>query len=351
MDVTTGKFIKICSEENVKDTMHSTLYVKDKYSIADAGYHELSMLSDLPSSSQIKKLKYELNSRYNIKKAPGNIIGVQQSFRERLLPFLNNIIQNPPEGIVPSCFHIKLTGDGTQIGRGFSVINVAFTILEEGNKACSVNGNHSIGIFKVSESDYHGLQCALKDIILEAKDLESVTIDNNTYSIQYFLGGDMKFLALVCGIDSATCTHSCIWCKCPKEERHNMKFKWSITNTQQGARTVEEITTLSKLSKNNKNKYNCSYEPIFSFIPIHRVVIDTLHLFLWITDVLINLLIHDIRILDGINNSKVTSNMVVYQRFLNDECKINFRFYTDKETKSLKWRDLTGPEKKRLFQK
>ena len=77
MDVTTGKFTKICLEENVKDTMHSTLYVKDKYSIADAGYHELSMLSDLPSSSQIKKLKHKLNSRYNIKKAPGNIIGVQ----------------------------------------------------------------------------------------------------------------------------------------------------------------------------------------------------------------------------------------------------------------------------------
>ena len=68
MDVTTGKFTKICSEENVKDTMHCTLYVKDKYSIADAGYHELSMLSDLPSSSQIKKLKHELNSWYNISK-------------------------------------------------------------------------------------------------------------------------------------------------------------------------------------------------------------------------------------------------------------------------------------------
>ena len=41
--------------------------------------------------------------------------------------------------------------------------------------------------------------------------------------------------------------------------------------------------------------------------------------------------------------------MIVYQQFLNDACKIRFKFYTDKESKCLKWRDLTGPKKKRLF--
>ena len=41
--------------------------------------------------------------------------------------------------------------------------------------------------------------------------------------------------------------------------------------------------------------------------------------------------------------------MIVYQNFLNDKCKIKFRFYTDKESKAIKWRDLTGAEKKKLF--
>ena len=75
MDVTIGKFTKICSEENVKDTMLSTLYVKNKYSIVDASYHELSMLSDPSSSSHIKKLRHELNSRYNIKKDLATSLG------------------------------------------------------------------------------------------------------------------------------------------------------------------------------------------------------------------------------------------------------------------------------------
>ena len=65
----------------------------------------------------------------------------------------------------------------------------------------------------------------------------------------------------------------------------------------------------------------------------------------------INLLIRDIRVLDGISCNKITINMTIYQDFLNDECKIYFRFRTDKETKAVKWRDLTGPEKKRLFEK
>jgi len=40
-----------------------------------------------------------------------------------------------------------------------------------------------------------------------------------------------------------------------------------------------------------------------------------------------------------------------YESFLNEECKVSFHFYTDKDSKSLKWRDLVGPEKMKLFSK
>lgn len=67
-----------------------------------------------------------------------------------------------------------------------------------------------------------------------------------------------------------------------------MQLKWSIADEQQGARKVEK--TMSKLGK-NKNKYNCVCKPMYGsiYIPIHQVVIDTLHLFLQISYVLINL--------------------------------------------------------------
>lgn len=43
------------------------------------------------------------------------------------------------------------------------------------------------------------------------------------------------------------------------------------------------------------------------------------------------------------------SNLKVYEQFLNNTCKIRFQWYVDKDSKKLTWRDLTGPEKIKLF--
>jgi len=55
--------------------------------------------------------------------------------------------------MAPDTIRVKLTGDGTQIAKGLNIVNIAFTILEEGRKAMSIDGNHSLAILKVSESD------------------------------------------------------------------------------------------------------------------------------------------------------------------------------------------------------
>jgi len=74
---------------------------------------------------------------------------------------------------------------------------------------------------------------------------------------------------------------------------------------------------------------------MFDFIPTDHVIIDTLHLFLRVSDVLIDLLIRDIQYLDG--TSKDQPHTTQYQQFLNEKCKIHFRFYTDKESNKMKW--------------
>jgi hypothetical protein len=79
-----------------------------------------------------------------------------------------------------------------------------------------------------------------------------------------------------------------------------MSTTWSLTDSVKGARTIDEISEKCKLAKTSKNRKNCCRPPLFSFIPLDHVVIDSLHLFLRIADVLINLLIRDLRLLDGI---------------------------------------------------
>ena len=359
VDLGSGTYSPIDMHTNStkSNSARSVLYIKDKFSVSNEAFHELSMVSSLPSSSQIKSVTKKLNDSFNIYSTPNGTVGVQQSLRERIIVRLTYLIDK--SGDVPSTIRIKLTGDGTQIARNLSVVNVSFTMLEEGqHKACSAFGNHSLAILRVSEK-YEELKDGLEDIIAEAKDLEVLTIRDKVYTIQFFLGGDLKFLAAVCGVEAANAEHACVWCKCPKNQRWDMSLTWSIQDQSKGARTVEEIKDKCKLGKTSKKRFNCCHPPIFPFVPIQRVIIDSLHLFLRIADVLINLLIRDLRILDGIDKATNfdqaklgnTTNMKAYQVFLNDVCKIRFQWIVEKEGKKLIWRDLTGPEKRTLFEK
>jgi len=128
------------------------------------------------------------------------------------------------------------------------------------------------------------------------------------------LWGDVKFLATTCGIEQANAKYSSIWCKCPAEKRSDLTLEWSITDTKKGARTIKEIEESSKLGKRNKNRFSCCHKPRFPFIPIERVVIDSLHLFLRIADVLINLLIRDLGIKDGLNKANRQLYKVTYMK-------------------------------------
>ena len=318
--------------------------------MSNQAYHELSIISDLPNLSRVRKLTETLNSQFHIYNCPNNVIGIQHSLRERILQRLKCFIRkNTENGFnTPNTIRIKLTADGTRIARAFNVVNIAFTILDEGRKAQSVLGNYSVAILKVEES-YNELALGLQDICSEAKDLEVITVKDKVYNIKFYLGGDLKFLAIACGIDAANAEYACVWCKCPKGMRSDMKQEWSLTDPKKGARTIDEITEKSVLGKKNKNRFNCSHVPLFPFVPIEQVVIDTLHMFLRISDILTNLLIRDLRIQDGLNKTADTTNLKKYETFLNEVCKIRFKWNTDRESKELKYRDLTGPEKVRLF--
>ena len=145
---------------------------------------------------------------------------------------------------------VKLTGDGTNIGKQLHVINFAFTILDEGDKAYSTAGNHCIAIIKQNES-YESLKLALQTIIKDVKKLTSITINYSSYAIQYYLG-DWKFLAMITGIDSASSNYACIWCTCPMLERHITEQRWSMSDPRLGALTIEEnIKIASSTSKSS----------------------------------------------------------------------------------------------------
>ena len=286
------------------DIINMILFVKDRLHISGQAYHELAKICKaLPRHWKLKERIAELNHLWNVYPTPHGTVGVQQSLEERLLIRVKQLQQVSPPGaelFQTKKVRVKLSGDGTNIGKRLHVINFTFTLLDEGSVAYGYEGNHTLAVLKEPEN-YESLAKGLEDIRLEVECLKQIVVDGQTYDVVYFLGGDWKFLALCTGIDSAMSNYSSIWCKCPKFDRYDMAKKWSISDPEFGARTVEENIMLSK---KRKKEYNVSHAPLFPTIPLTNVVIDNLHMFLRVSDVLINLLVVELKRQDAVDKVK-----------------------------------------------
>jgi hypothetical protein len=199
IDLEKGTFTrKQCNAMTDDDLTHFALYCKDRFSLSDATYREISQLTkDLLRLYKLKELTKDMNSQFEIVPSPSGTIGVQQSLKARLLVRLGAL--NLKDGEI---IQIKLTGDGTNIAKSIHVVNFAFTLLNEESIASSPLGNHSIAILQGPE-DYNALATSLSDIVKETSELQSIEVDGKEHNIEYFLGGDLKFLAIVCGIEAA----------------------------------------------------------------------------------------------------------------------------------------------------
>ena len=159
----------------------------------------------MPCHYKLKERIKQLNSLWKIRPTPNGVVGVQQSLKDRLINRIQHLISSTPADVsfkTKKTIRVKLSGDGTSIGKRLHVVNFTFTVLDEGSKAYSYEGNHSIAIFREEEKKYDGLQRALADIISEVETLNSISVDGTSFGIEYFLGGDWKFLAVVTGKSS-----------------------------------------------------------------------------------------------------------------------------------------------------
>ena len=102
-----------------------------------------------------------------------------------------------------------MSGDGTNNGKRLKVVNFTYTILNVKENAMSEKGNYVLAIVKTKET-YDNLKESLSDIKTEMAQLNEVEVDNVNYKIEYFLGGDWKFLACVCGLGAANHDYACI---------------------------------------------------------------------------------------------------------------------------------------------
>ena len=90
------------------------LFVKERHNVSNQTYHEMSMITDLPSSYSLSKAAKQLDAQYILQCTPGSVEGIQQSITERLRLRIHHMLQLNPS-YTNDHVRVKITVDGTTI--------------------------------------------------------------------------------------------------------------------------------------------------------------------------------------------------------------------------------------------
>jgi hypothetical protein len=101
---------------------------------------------------------------------------------------------------------------------------MSFAILQSTDDVLAAKGNHTIAVVKGKES-YDVLKHCFRDVFNDINDMlreKKLDLGEDTVNLEFFLGGDYKFILLMMGLSGATSNYACAWCKIHKDERWNM---------------------------------------------------------------------------------------------------------------------------------
>ena len=183
---------------------------------------------------------------------------------------------------------IKICGDGTKVSRIANYVCLSFCLLDDEENVLSAKGVHTVAIINASET-YENIAIGFADVINDINALVNrgyIDIDGKQIELEFFLGGDYKFLLIVCGLSGATSNYACLYCKVHKDQQWDTSKDLAYYNQPPLARSLHELRNPPKMNYCAVNK------PLFD-IPLTHIVVDELHLLLRITDVLTRNLVEE----------------------------------------------------------
>ncbi|KAL9977503.1 hypothetical protein ACROYT_G014911 [Oculina patagonica] len=116
--------------------------------------------------------------------------------------------------------------------------------------------------FGVGDEVYHELTMVFEGMPKSylVKQLRSNV--NKTYHIERtpgkFPGGDMKFLLMFLGLNSATADYACLWCKIHKDDQWDTSKPCNHYNEDPQRRNLDEI----KQMVHSKDNFGCKHKPV-----------------------------------------------------------------------------------------
>jgi glutaredoxin len=228
-----------------------------------------------------------IDKTISITRIPSPSPGAQMNFYETLDTILG-AMQIESENEVPIA-QIKLSADGAKVSRCSNFIVFSIALLNTGQDVMSSDGQHTLAIVD-SPENFVSLKESFAEILSDINALLKrgenghipyISQAGQEFKLEFFLRGDMKFLLMVLGLNSANTNFSCLYCKIDKKMRHDMSKPESYYSSEKMIRSVEEM---KKLHNKKPGNFGSIHSPLLE-IDINHVVIDELHLMLRVMDI------------------------------------------------------------------
>eukprot|EP00731_Ephydatia_muelleri_P031016 Em0022g530a len=342
---TSGKTFYIpfsddAASENEDTVDLRVLYILDRYGVSDAFYHELAMLfSELPRSRAVKKARTDLNHTMQLTRIPGHE-GAYRSFERSLCEQLSTMIAQDATSFQPNQkIKVRISGDGAKFSRTSSFVLLSYAILMPVGRYLSGIGNHTIAVVKGAE-DYDTISTAFAATFQEIDGLQQlgfVAVNGVSYNIELFFSSDMKFMLTMLGLNAANSIYACPKCTVHRDCRWDVSKPESYYSTTM-ARTLVTLRRASASHGRTAAVHQGSVNRPLTAIPVDHMMIDELHLFLRIFDVMLRNLIK--------MSEPHTQQLVAYIR----SCGVSFNIWEcESSDGKVEWTSLTGEAKKKVL--
>ena len=136
---------------------------------------------------------------------------------------------------------VKVSGDGAIVSRISNFIVTSWSVIDDEHSTSHFN-QRVLAIVKCEEN-YANLEKTLGPLFDEINEIAKeghIYVGSERVGIELFVGGDMKFIQLLLGLNSSIATYACPWCKVAKEDRGNVSHPWDFYHSDQLFRSVKE---------------------------------------------------------------------------------------------------------------
>jgi hypothetical protein len=231
-----------------------------------------------------------------------------------------------------STLHIRISGDGRNVGRKVKHVMLTMALLNDIDGLKKPDNHYTLVLYPGAET-YESLKNALEPLISDLVILKEKgfnQIGGHYWPVELYFSSDWKFLSICLGMKSANALHFCPWCNCSKNEINVTSKKIN--------KSIDDI-------KSNYNQINGhTKEPLFHMITLQNWVVDELHIFLRITDRLMELMLSDLR-RETANEETWKEKILLEMKRL----KIPFQFWYERNSNNLSHTSLMGPDKLKIL--